>query len=99
MKNIGLIAKILTALAALVGVAYILATYGDQIVAWAKKLLASCPCNCTAEDCADCECELDCPAEEEVTVEVVTVEEAPAEEAAEEVVADAAPVAEEADFE
>ena len=104
MKNAALIAKILTALAALVGVAYIIATYGEQIVAWAKKLLASCPCQCDAEDCADCECELDCPAEE-----VVAEEEAPVEETVEEVVEEVAeeapvveetaPVAEEADFE
>ena len=104
MKNAALIAKILTALAALVGVAYLIATYGEQIVAWAKKLLASCPCQCDAEDCADCECELDCPAEE-----VVAEEEAPVEETVEEVVEEVAeeapvveetaPVAEEADFE
>ena len=104
MKNAALIAKILTALAALVGVAYIIATYGEQIVAWGKKLLASCPCQCDAEDCADCECELDCPAEE-----VVAEEEAPVEETVEEVVEEeaeeapvveeTAPVAEEADFE
>lgn len=109
MKNAALIAKILTALAALVGVAYIIATYGEQIVAWAKKLLAACPCKCDAEDCADCECELDCPAEEVVAEEEAVVEEeAPAEEApvVEEAAAEeeapaeeTAPVAEEADFE
>ena len=110
MKNAALIAKILTALAALVGVAYIIATYGEQIVAWAKKLLAACPCKCDAEDCADCECELDCPAEEVVAEEEdAAEEEAVVEETAEEVVEEAAeeapvaeetaPVAEEADFE
>ena len=107
MKNAALIAKILTALAALVGVAYLIATYGEQIVAWAKKLLASCPCQCDAEDCADCECELDCPAEEVVAEEEEVVEEAPVEEVVEEapaeeeapVAEETAPVAEEADFE
>lgn len=104
MKNAALIAKILTALAALVGVAYIIATYGEQIVAWAKKLLASCPCKCDAEDCADCECELDCPAEEVVAEEEPAVEETVeevVEEVAEEapVVEETTPVAEEADFE
>lgn len=105
MKNAALIAKIVTALAAVVGFAYIIATYGEQIIEWAKKLLNNCPCKCNAEDCADCECELDCPAdemdeepevetdevedEEEVVIEVY--EEKPAEETA--------PVAEEADFE
>ena len=102
MKNAALIAKILTALAALVGVAYLIATYGEQIVAWAKKLLASCPCQCDAEDCADCECELDCPVEEVVAEEdVVAEEEAVEEETVEEEPAaeETAPVAEEADFE
>ena len=100
MKNAALIAKILTALAAIVGVAYLVATYGEQIVAWAKKLLASCPCQCDAEDCADCECELDCPAEEVVAEEEEVVEEASVEEVVEETPAEEeAPVAEEADFE
>ena len=89
MKTAALIAKILAALAALVGVAYLIATYGEQIVAWAKKLLAACPCQCDAEDCADCECELDCPVEEVVAEEVVA-EEAVEEEAAAE---ETAPVA------
>ena len=30
--------KILSALAAIAGIVYVVATYGDQIVAWAKKL-------------------------------------------------------------
>ena len=98
MKNAALLAKILTALAALVGVAYLIATSGEQIIAWAKKLLASCPCKCDAEDCADCECELDCPVEEVVAEEedVVAEEEVVEEEA---LVEETAPVAEEADFE
>ena len=41
MKAINTIAKVLTALAAVAGVVYVIATYGDKIVAWAKKLLAS----------------------------------------------------------
>ena len=41
MKNI---VKILTALATIAGVIYIIATYGEQIVAWCKKVLASLPC-------------------------------------------------------
>ena len=98
MKNVALIAKILTAVAALVGIAYIIATYGEQIVEWAKKLLNACPCKCTADDCANCECDLDCPAAEEAFVAEEAVEET------EEVIQEApvdetAPVAEEADFE
>ena len=105
MKNFALIAKIVTAIAAVVGFAYIIATYGEQIVEWAKKLLKSCPCKCTCDDCADCECELDCPADDETEVEVFVAEdeeeeveaedEIPEEEPADET----APVAEEADFE
>ena len=97
MKNAALIAKILTALAALVGIAYLVATYGEQIAAWAKKLLASCPCKCNAEDCADCECELDCPVEEVVAEDEEPVAEDVVDEDA--VVEEVAPVAEEADFE
>ena len=83
MKVWSTIVKIIVALAAIAGIVYVVATYGDRIVAWAKKMLASCncccgcgcDCECECEDC-DCECECCC-------------EEAPAEEA----------VAEQADFE
>ena len=66
MKNVvGTIFKILAALAAIVGVVYVAATYGDKIVAWAKKLLNKFRCNdfvcCCDEDCCcgdeDCCCE------------------------------------------
>ena len=43
MKNI---VKILTALATVAGAVYIIATYGEQIVAWCKKIwnmLPKCP--------------------------------------------------------
>ena len=91
--------KILTALAAVAGAVYVIATYGDQIVAWAKKVLSSLP------KCPSCE-----EAAEEAVEEVVeeaAAEEAPAEEVAEEiaeepapevVVAENEPVAEEVDF-
>ena len=90
--------KILAALAAVVGVVYVVATYGDKIVAWAKNLLASCPC-CNAE------CEV--VEEDFVTEEAPVAEEAPAEEETpvtegpevEIVVESNEPVAEEADFE
>ena len=45
MKAVNTIVKIATALAAIAGVVYLLATYGDKIVAWAKKLL-DCGCCC-----------------------------------------------------
>ena len=105
MKNFALIAKIVTAIAAVVGFAYIIATYGEQIIEWAKKLLNSCPCKCTCDDCADCECELDCPADDETEVEVFVADdeeeevEAEDEPAEEEPADETAPVAEEADFE
>ena len=93
MKIAAVIAKILAALAAVVGAIYLLATYGEQIVAWCKKVLASLPCNC------DCEVEVVAePAaeEEDFAAEEVAAEEAPAEEAVEEKAEEA--VAEEADF-
>lgn len=92
------IVKILTALAAIAGVVYIIATYGDKIVAWAKKLLESCPCKCKVEDCCECECECDC--ECECKCEETPAEEAPVEEEVieEVVVEEGEPVAEETDF-
>lgn len=102
MKTVNTIVKILAALAAITGVVYVIATYGDKIVAWAKKMLATCPCKCDVEDCADCECEAVCPCEEPAAEEAPAeepVEEAPAEEPVEEVVVEAnEPVADEADF-
>ena len=85
MKALNTIIKILTALAAIAGVVYIIATYGEQIVAWCKKTLENlpkCPL-CTKDEDED---------DSEIEVEI-TVEEPIAEEAAEE-----APAAEEADF-
>jgi len=102
--------KILTALAAIAGVIYIIATYGDKIVAWAKSLLEKCPCKCNLNDCkcgeeAECECKCDgncdceCECAEAPAEEAAPVEEAPAEEPIEEVVVEAGePVADEADF-
>ena len=103
MKIAATIGTILAAVAAIAGAVYLIATYGDQIVAWAKKMLGcTCCCDeececckngeCTCEeDCECCECE-EAPAEEccECACEEAA-EEAPAEEAAE-------PVATEADF-
>lgn len=93
--------KILTALAAVVGAVYVVATYGDKIVQWAKNLLASCPC-----------CKADCEVvEEDFVTEEAPAEEAPVEEVPEEetpvtegpeveiVVENNEPVAEESDFE
>ena len=98
MRVFSTIMKIVAALAAVVGAVYVAATYGDQIVAWAKKTLSSlskCPC-----------CKSEKPAVEEVPVEEVPTEDVPAEEApAEEAPVEEAPaeesvpVADENDFE
>ena len=97
MKAFNVIVKILAALAAIAGIVYNIATYGEQIVAWAKKILASLPkCPCCKEEAA-----------EEEAAEEIVAEEAPAEEEAVEVtievpaeeVNETDAVAEEADFE
>lgn len=93
MKVWSVIVKIVLALAAVAGAVYVVATYGDRIVAWAKKLLNSCPCCCGCEcDCdCDCECdECDCECECDCGCEAEAAPEAPAE---------AEAVAEQADFE
>ena len=55
MKIFGMIVKVVAALAAVAGIVYVVATYGDKIVAWAKKLLGKCCC-CGDCECAGCEC-------------------------------------------
>ena len=111
MKVVNTITKILIALAAVAGAVYVIATYGEKIVAWAKNLLnccngccCDCDCDCDCECDGECECECGCHCEceeeapvEEVPVEEVPVEEVPAEEAP--VVEEGAVVADEADFE
>lgn len=57
MKTFTTILKVLAVLLAVAGVVYVVATYGDKIVAWAKKLLRVCPCK---NDCDECECDGDC---------------------------------------
>lgn len=107
MKIAAIIGKILAAIAAIAGAVYLIATYGDAIVAWAKKFLGCCCCDEECECCengectceADCECCEEAPAEEcECACEEAPAEEAPAEEApAEETPAEE--VVTEADFE
>ena len=72
--------KVLAALAAVAGAVYVIATYGDRIVAWAKKLLSACPCTC---DCEATEEAIEEPAAEE-TAEEPAAEEVAAEETVEE---------------
>ena len=96
MKVFANIVKILTALAAVAGAVYVVATYGDQIVAWAKKVWASMPC----PNCEEAEVVEEYTAEEaaEVPAEEVAAEEVAVEEPAEVVVEDNEPVAEDSDF-
>ena len=104
MKTVNTIIKLLSALAAVAGAVYIIATYGEQITAWAKKTLASLPqCPCCKDDTAEeeapaeeaAEAAEEVPVEEPAAVEVPVEEPAPAEEP---VVAPHEPVAEDADF-
>lgn len=106
MKTLNTVVKILAALAAVAGAVYVVATYGEQITAWAKKVLASLPkCPACEEEPAE---ETAAPAEaaEEPAAVEVPVEapaaEAPAEDKPEEPAVEAPaphePVAEEADF-
>lgn len=63
MKALKVIAKIVVALAAIAGIVYVVAAYGDRIAAWARKLLNSWGCGCCCDcdcDCEDCDCEGDC---------------------------------------
>ena len=46
MKTINAVLKLLSALAVIAGTVYLIATYGDKIVAWAKSMMAKCPCCC-----------------------------------------------------
>lgn len=100
MKAANTIIKILTALAAIAGVVYIVATYGEQIVAWCKKTLESLPKCPSCEEAEDADIEVEITVEEPAAEEVAAEEAPAAEEAAEEVPAadEAEPVADEADF-
>lgn len=97
--------KILTALAAVVGAVYVVATYGDKIVEWAKNLLASCPfckneCEVVEEEIVVEEPAAEEPAVEEPVVEEPVTEEPAVEEPEVEIVVESnEPVAEETDFE
>lgn len=74
MKILSAIAKVVTAVAFIAGVVYLIATYGDKLVAWAKKLL---PCNkCEGEVVEETE-ETEAPADEEAAPEEAPAEEAP----------------------
>ena len=99
MKTVNTIVKILSALAAVAGVVYIIATYGEQITAWAKKTLASLPKCPYCKDDADEEIPAeDTPVEAAPVEEEPAAVEVPAAPAEASVVAPNEPVAEDADF-
>ena len=97
MKTANIIIKILAALAAVAGVVFVIAKFGDKIVAWAKSLIGCCPCDGECECCEE-ECFEEAAEETEESAEEVAEEaEEVVEEAAEEAVEE--PVAAESDFE
>lgn len=75
MKIFGIVIKIVAALAAIAGIAFVVIKYGDQIVAWFKKTFGGLFCCCDGDCCCDEDCCCDCCEDEDVTVEVTPVEE------------------------
>lgn len=97
MKTVNIVLKVVAALAAVAGVVFVIAAYGDKIVAWAKQMIAKCPCHNN-----DCDIIEFTPAD---APEAEAAEEAEAVETVEEVVdqevapaAEGEPVADDADF-
>ena len=67
MKVFGIVLKVLAALAVVAGIVYVIATYGDKIIAKIKKLLGKghncgdCECDgCECNENGECTCEFDC---------------------------------------
>lgn len=57
MKTFSMIMKILAAMATVAGVVYIIAAYGEKIVAFARRLLGrDYEFFCDCEGCEDCDC-------------------------------------------
>ena len=70
MKSWNTIWKVLAAIVALAGIVYVVATYGDRIVAWAKKLLKRSSQSALDEcdyDCDNCDCDCDDSLDDELT--------------------------------
>ena len=87
MKTFNSIMKVLAVLAAVAGTIYVIAAFGDKIVAWAKRVIGCCPWDEGME-----EEKTEAPAEK-----TEATEEAPAVE--EKTVEDNVPTANEEDFE
>lgn len=90
MKTLNTLVKILTALAAVAGAVYLVAAYGDKIVAWAKRVIGCCPWDEGMEEPAE-----EAPAAEEPKAE----EPAEASEVHEPAAESNEPIADEGDFE
>lgn len=90
MKTLNAIVKVLTALAAVAGAVYLVAAYGDKIVAWAKRVIGCCPWDEGMEEPAE-----EAPAAEEPKAE----EPAEASEVHEPAAESNEPIADEGDFE
>lgn len=100
MKTFNTVMKFLAVLAAVAGAIYVIAAFGDKIVAWAKRVIGCCPWDEGMEETEEPKAAEETPAEEAAPAaeEAAPAAEAPAEEpkaAAE----DNAPVASEEDFE
>ncbi len=100
MKTFNTVMKVLAVLAAVAGAIYVIAAFGDKIVAWAKRVIGCCPWDEGMEETEEPKAAEETPAEEAAPAaeEAAPAAEAPAEEpkaAAE----DNAPVASEEDFE
>ena len=67
MKTWKVILNILLGLAAIAGIVYIVATYGDRIAAWARTLLNKCKCGCGCKKDGECTCGDECTCCEECT--------------------------------
>ena len=96
MKTLNAIVKVLAVLAAVAGTIYVIAAYGDKIVAWAKRVIGCCPWDEGMEE-EPAEAPTEEKAEEPAAEAPAAAEEAPVEEA--KAADDNAPTANEEDFE
>lgn len=99
MKAWNTIMKLLAAMAAVAGAIYVVATYGDKIVAWAKALWEKLPhAEVTVEIKPDTQAQAEEAPVEEAPAEEAPVEEAPAPVEAAPEIPENEPIAEESDF-
>ena len=99
MKTLNAIVKVLAALAAVAGAVYLVAAYGDKIVAWAKRVIGCCPWDEGMEEPAEEPAAPEAPAEEPVAAEEKAEEPEAAPETAEVPEESNEPIADEGDFE